>query len=82
MRDHDFLDELMAWATNTAQGLSGIPSEYRRGFPRKRALTCVQSGVVACQPLGDPVANQQKQALERLKSGVLTNQVLRFQKPT
>ena len=80
MIDAAFLSEFERWVANAVQEVSGIPREYLRSDPSKRALTCVEIRMVACQPLGEPVANQHKQALARSNCKVVTNQVQRFKK--
>jgi hypothetical protein len=69
-----------AWVSNTVYGVSGIYTRMGVDVSRKRVLTCVQSGAVACQPLFGCVANTHKQGTMRRSEIVGTNQVLQFPK--
>jgi hypothetical protein len=69
-----------AWVSNTVYSVSGIYTRMGVGESRKRVLTCVQSGAVACQPLWGSVANTHKQGTMRTAAIVGTNQVLQFRK--
>ena len=69
-----------AWVSNTVYSVSGIYARMAVDVSRKRVLTCVQSGAVACQPLFDGVASAHKQGTMRHAEIVGTNQVLQFRK--
>lgn len=69
-----------AWVSNTVYSVSGIYTRMGVDVSRKRVLTCVQSGAVACQPLFGGVANSHTQTPMRYGTIVGTNQVLQFRK--
>lgn len=65
----DFTD----WLRNNMLSHSGIQRQQLRGSQRKRVLTCVQTGVVACQDIRTESFDQWFDALMRADSAVITN---------
>jgi hypothetical protein len=69
-----------AWVADTVHALSGIVGKHPCGTSRKRVLTCVQTGVVACQDLSKPFFADQSQASTRHNLIADTNKIAQFKK--
>jgi len=73
----DFTD----WLRNNMLSHSGIHRQQLRGSQRKRVLTCVQTGVVACQVVQSTKFDQLHQATTRVCAIAPTNVVQLHRKP-
>ena len=74
-------DAMCDWIANTVHDVSGIWPQHLRGSARKRVLTCVKTGAVACQEIRQQSFDDWFQALMRGSTVVVTNVVPFTQKP-
>ena len=62
-----------AWVAKAVQDVSGIPAHAPCGSQRKRVLTCVKTGVVACQVVIAHKRDAKNQATTQGFAVVVTN---------